>query len=102
MVMKLKTKLIYFIFINLMLLTLLYCIPINSEKLNTICIFKRITQRECWNCGMTRAFLSILHLDFKTAYQYNSRVIIVFPLTIGIYAYSWYKYIFYERGMKNE
>ena len=36
---------------------------------------------------MTRAFLSILHLDFKAAYEYNSKVIIVFPLTIGIYIY---------------
>lgn len=100
MVMKSKTRIMSFIFVNLMLLTLLYCIPIDSEKLNTICIFKKITGKNCWNCGMTRAFLSILHLDFEAAYQYNPKVIIVFPLTIGIYAYSWYKYIFCERGTK--
>ena len=100
--MKLKTRIISFIFINLMLLTLLYCIPIDSEELNTICIFKRITGNNCWNCGMTRAFLSVLHFDFKVAYQYNSKVVIVFPFTVGIYAYSWYKYIFFERGTKNE
>ena len=98
--MKLKTRIIYFIFINLMLLTLLYYIPINSEKLNTICLFKRITGTNCWNCGMTRAFLSILHLDFEKAYKYNTKVVIVFPLTVGIYAYSWYKYIFKERRRK--
>ena len=98
--MKLKTKITYFIVINLMLLTLLYCIPIDSEKLNTICMFKRIAGTNCWNCGMTRAFLSILHLDFETAYQYTPKVIIVFPLTIGIYAYSWYKYIFLKGGTK--
>lgn len=46
---------------------------------------------------MTRSFLSILHLDFETAYHYNPKVIIVFPFTIGIYVYSWYKYIFFER-----
>ena len=100
--MKLKARIICFIFFNLMLLTLLYYIPINSEKLNTICIFKRITGDNCWNCGMTRAFLSILHLDFKNAYQYNSKVVIVFPLTIGIYTCSWYKYIFLKGGVKNE
>lgn len=100
MAMKLKTRIACFIFINLMLLVLLYYIPIDSEKLNTICIFKRITGINCWNCGMTRAFLSILHLDLKTAYEYNHKVIIVFPLTIGIYTYSWYKYIFFERGIK--
>ena len=100
--MKLNTKIIkiiVFIMFNLLLLTVLYYIPITSEELNSICIFKRITGHECWNCGMTRAFLSILHLDFKMAYQYNSKVVIVFPLTIGIYAYSWYKYIF-RKGIK--
>lgn len=51
---------------------------------------------------MTRAFLSILHLDFKAAYQYNSKVIIVFPLTVGIYTYSWFKYIFKKGEPKNE
>lgn len=102
MVMKLKTKFIVFIFFNLMLLTLLYIIPITSDNLSNICLIKRVTRKECWNCGMTRAFLSILHLDLKTAYQYNSKVIIVFPLSIGIYLYSWYKYIFEKRGDTNE
>ena len=100
--MKLKTKIIFFIIINVMLLTLLYCIPINSENLSMICIIKRITGKECWNCGMTRAFLSVLHLDLKTAYQYNSKVLIVFPLTIGIYLHSWYKFIFKKGGVKND
>ena len=100
--MKLKTKITCFIVINLMLLILLYCIPVDVKKLNTLCIFKRITGKECWNCGMTRAFLSILHLNFETAYQYNPKVIIVFPLTIGTYLYSWYKYIFLKGGQKNE
>ena len=100
--MKSKTRIIFFIFFNLMLLMVLYCIPVNLEELNTLCIFKRITGKACWNCGMTRAFLSILHLDFETAYKYNSKVVIVFPLTIGIYAYSWHKYIFLKGGQKNE
>ena len=98
--MKLKAKFIFFIIFNLILLTLLYYIPINSEGLNSICIFKRITGKDCWNCGMTRAFLSIIHLDFKAAYQYNSNVMLVFPFTIGVYVYSWYNYIFFERRNK--
>lgn len=99
--MKLKTRILIFIIINLMLLILLYFIPIDSEELSKICIFKRITGNNCWNCGITRAFLSIFHLKFNMAYQYNSKVIIVFPLTIGIYTYSCYKYIFLK-GEKNE
>lgn len=100
--MKLKTKIILFTIINLMLLTLLYCIPIDSESLSSICIIKRITGKKCWNCGMTRAFLSILHLDFKAAYQFNYNVVIVFPMTVGIYLHSWYKYIFQKGGVISE
>lgn len=91
--MKLKTKIKCFIVINLMLLTLLYCIPIDLEELNTLCIFKRITGKNCWNCGMTRAFLSILHGEYELAINYNWKCIFVFPLTIIIYLYSWYKFI---------
>lgn len=42
---------------------------------------------------MTRAFLSILHFKFKDAVTYNHKVIIVFPLTVIIYLYTWIKYI---------
>ena len=94
MVMKLKVKIICFLLFNIILLIILYSIPISSEILTNICVIKLITGKECWNCGMTRAFLCILHFDFSSAYQYNNKVFIIFPLTIGIYLYSWYKYIF--------
>ena len=99
MKLKIKIKIILFLLFNLLLLFFLYYIPINLDNINTICIFKQITGKNCWNCGMTHAFLSILHLDFQAAYQYNSKVIIVFPLTVGIYIYSWYKYIF-KKGVE--
>lgn len=57
-----------------------------------------ITGKECINCGMTRAFLSVIQLDFQKAIQFNKNIIIVFPLTIVIYLYSWIKYIM--KGMK--
>lgn len=102
MAISLKTKIIIFFILNLVLLILLYSISINCVILDNICIIKNITGKQCWNCGMTRAFLSILHLDFYKAYQLNHKVVIVFPLTIGIYLYSWYKYIFQKEGIKNE
>mgnify|MGYP004507798479 FL=1 len=97
-----KIKILRFLEINLIVIILLYNIPINSEILNNICLIKHLIGRECWNCGMTRAFLSILHFDFKAAYQFNHNVVVVFPFTIGIYLYSWNKYIFTERKNKNE
>lgn len=98
--MKLETKICFFIIINIILYIALYSIPINSEILENLCFFKNVTGKECFNCGMTRAFLSIIHFKFAIAYQYNSRIIVVFPLTCVMYTYSWYKYIFFERGKR--
>ena len=88
------TKFVLFILFNVILIILLYNIEINSEILNNICIYKHITGKPCWNCGMTRAFLS--------AYKFNRNVIIVFPLTIVIYIYSWYVFIFKKGEKKSE
>lgn len=92
--MSFKVKILVFLVFNLMLLILLYNISISSKILENICLIKYFTGKNCWNCGMTRAFLSILHFEFYAAYQFNKNVIVVFPLTIGSYLYSWYKYIF--------
>lgn len=90
-------KLILFIVINFILIIVLYNIPIESS-MESICIYKRFTGKECFNCGMTRAFLSILHFNFKEAINYNWKVLIVFPYTVIIYIYSWYKYIIKEKN----
>ena len=45
-----------------------------------LCIFKRFFKVECPGCGMVRAFYSVVHFDFPTAWQYNRMVVIVFPL----------------------
>lgn len=87
------TKIILFIIVNIILLTALYIIPTNSPLLENLCIYKLILGKQCWNCGMTRAFLAMLHLDFNTALNYNNKVVIVFPMTIVIYLSAWYKYI---------
>ena len=86
-----KKRIIEFFIFNFILIIILYNIPV--EKANNLCILKNITGKECWNCGMTRAFLSILHFKFKDAVTYNHKVIIVFPLTVIIYLYTWIKYI---------
>ena len=87
------TKIILFIITNIILLTALYIIPTDSSILENLCIYKLILGKECWNCGMPRAFLALLHLDFNTALNYNNKVVIVFPMAIVIYLNTWYKYI---------
>ena len=96
--MEMRFKIKLFIVLNFFLWIILYFIPIDTPMLQNICIIKRITGNRCFNCGMTRAFLSILHFDFRTAYAYNARVIIVFPITIMLYLYHWYQYIKREEG----
>ena len=87
------TKIILFIITNIILLTALYIIPTDSSLLENLCIYKLILGKECWNCGMTRAFLAMIHFDLNTALSYNNKVVIVFPMAIVIYLNTWYKYI---------
>lgn len=91
-----KNRIFICICINILLLLLLYLLPIESK--HSLCIYKNITGKECFNCGMTRAFLSVLHLNFKQAVQYNWRVVIVFPYTVIVYILVWAKYVFKKGG----
>lgn len=95
MVIKSQTnKITICVLINIALLILLYNIPIEGNPLiENLCIFKWIFGKECFNCGMTRSFLSILHGNFDMAMYYNKNSLIVFPFTIIIYLFSWYKFI---------
>lgn len=58
-----------------------------------MCLFKMIFDLECFNCGMTRAFLSIIKLEFNEAIMYNKNVVFVFPSVVLAYAYFCYRYI---------
>lgn len=89
-----KNRIIKILIFNIILIIVLLNIPIDNLEL---CLYKQITGNPCWNCGMTRAFLSILHFEFEKAINYNWRVVIVFPLTIIIYLYSVYEYITKDR-----
>ena len=92
------TKIFIFVIVNIIVILLLYNMPIESNS--NICVFKNIVGTECWNCGMTRAFLSIIHLKFDKAMYYNKNVIFVFPLTVLLYLYSWAKFIVKKHSNK--
>lgn len=100
MEMKLRTKIILFIFLNLILSISIYLIPQDLEILKHLCLFKNITGHKCWNCGMTRATIAMFHFDFKIAYELNRNVVLVMPLSVGNYLYAWYK--FFIRRETNE
>ena len=90
---KLYSRIFICLSINILLLLFLYNLPIN-DSLPSLCLYKKITGKECFNCGMTRAFLSVIHFNFKQAYAYNWKVTFVFPYAVILYVYTWWKYIF--------
>lgn len=50
----------------------------------SLCPIYHIFGKKCFGCGMTRAFISILQLDFISAVNYN---LLSIPLFIGIVTY---------------
>lgn len=46
----------------------------------SLCLSRLLLDMECFACGMTRAIMHLIHLDFETAYSYNFLSFIVFPL----------------------
>ena len=45
-----------------------------------LCVWTILTGQHCLGCGSTRAFWSVLHLDFATAWNYNHLVVVTFPI----------------------
>lgn len=91
-----------FIYFKLYLLVLIpiiiWCIPVSFfETGSSICIITLITRKHCWGCGMTRAFVNIIHFHFKRAYSYNHLCVLVFPLL----TYEYIKYfLFLKKATK--
>ncbi|MAE15094.1 MAG: hypothetical protein CL821_05835 [Crocinitomicaceae bacterium] len=62
----------------------------------SICISVTLFNRECYACGITRAIMHLIHLEFKEALDYNKLVVLVFPLLVIL----WIKMIFSLLGKK--
>lgn len=77
-----KTKIFILVFFPVLLLLLPQTIFDNGH--NTICIFKRATGKDCLGCGLTRACMHLIHLDFKGAAHYNKASFIVLPLLCAL------------------
>ncbi len=57
------------------------------EKQETICLYKNITGRKCFGCGITKSIIALTQLNFSKSFYYNNLIIIVGPLLI----YAWIK-----------
>ncbi|MBQ2807845.1 MAG: DUF2752 domain-containing protein [Bacteroidaceae bacterium] len=70
----------------LLLPVVLYSIPTNGIfNGETTCLFSRFLDIECWGCGITRAFFSLLYGKFIQAWEYNPLIVPLFPLLIWMW-----------------
>lgn len=53
---------------------------------HTVCLWRNITGEDCYGCGLTRAFFSVMHLDFTAAWNYNWLVVLAFPVMAFLWA----------------
>jgi hypothetical protein len=55
----------------------------------TLCLSKLLAGIECFGCGMTRAIMHLIHLDFRAAAGFNKLCFIVFPV-LGFLWTQWF------------
>jgi hypothetical protein len=65
---------------------ILYFIPVDRlDSSPSICLIKTVWGRECYGCGITRAIISAVQLDFEAALRYNKLVVAVLPLFLFVW-----------------
>lgn len=79
---KTKSKVLKLLKQNYLLIIILCLYLIISSIFNSTCIFRYITKVACPACGATRAYLSLLNLDFKKAFYYHPLFPILLPMVI--------------------
>ena len=63
------------------------------EAGDTICIYKNLTDHECFGCENTRSIVAISQLEFSKAFAYNRLVIIIIPLLFFVWIKRWYVFM---------
>ncbi|MDR3367177.1 MAG: DUF2752 domain-containing protein [Prevotellaceae bacterium] len=68
----------------------LYFVPAEwLAKQHSVCLFYNLFGWECYGCGMARAVLSVIQLEFIRAYSYNKLVVVVFPALVYVWIVLW-------------
>ena len=55
-----------------------------------MCVSGLLFDMECYACGLTRACMHLIHLDFEEAFAYNMMSFIVMPI-LPVVWYQWFK-----------
>jgi hypothetical protein len=64
----------------------------------TFCLFKNITGRDCYGCGVLRGISAVLHLDFGTAFRLNRLNVVTIPLLGYLYLKELWNHIVLPGG----
>lgn len=94
-----KVKLSLFIIFLLTLMGFLYLLLIHFDIVIP-CFFYKLTGFYCPGCGVTRMFLSLLHLDFYQAFRFNPLLFILFPFFIILGILQYKRWLFNQNYFK--
>ena len=72
---------------------ILYFVFTTVTKIGIPCPFRLITGFQCPGCGISRMLISLVKLDFVSAFQYNPFILLTLPILCFIVFYSDYLYI---------
>jgi len=71
------------IYMGLLLVSPLVLLFLPADVLDSsttqLCLSKVLFHRECIGCGISRAVMHFIHLEFKEAWYYNKLVVLVIP-----------------------
>ena len=70
-----------------------YYIWILLTGLKIPCIFNELTGFLCPGCGITRMFMALFRLDFKSAFAYNKAMFFILPVFSAVYLFETYRYV---------
>ena len=68
------------LFVYIALFIVVVCLHPNALDNTSFCPLYLLTKTKCIGCGMTRAFVHMLHLDFEGAFAFNRLVVVYFPV----------------------
>lgn len=77
----------------ILLIGLAYAVWIFLTDIKFPCIIKKVSGIDCPGCGATRMMLSLLKLDFKSAFYYNPFLLTTSPILLFCLAYGDINYI---------
>ena len=76
-------------------IALIYLVFVLITGIGIPCIFNKVTGLRCVGCGISRMLVSIVKLDFVSAFKYNAFLFVTGPILIAYFAISEVRYVSY-------